>query len=110
MKICFEGRVTVAKEWNGVYMNTIDVRMPDGQVVTLDRDETNYDMHPDGTCDIEWHGVYKWDGENPDYNITEDDFRFAEIVSYSIEDDAPDEYDLTIISATIPLSREIVKE
>lgn len=110
MRICFEGSVTTTGEWNGVYMNTIGVRMPDGQVVTLDRDETDYDVYPDGTCDIEWRGVYKWNGESSDYGINEDDFRFAEIVSYSIEDDVPDEYDLTIISATIPLSREIVKE
>lgn len=110
MRIEFSGNVTTTDDWNGIFLNTVDVRMPDGSVITLDRDETNYDIYPDGSCDFEWRSVYKWDGNNPDYNIDEDDFRSAEIISYYIEDDVDDDYDLTIVSSTIPLGRDVVKE
>ena len=97
MKIEFTGTYKnkiVEKE--PLYLNTISIKRNDGKIVTIDRDETNYNIE-NGEADILFVGSYEWTNEAfyPKYeNI--DLYDNALIVGYEIEDDAPEDYDLII--------------
>lgn len=80
----------------GPWGNTISVKLKDGREIVLDRDQTEYTVNEDGTMTMEWLGVYIWNGENPDYDISEDMMNGAKIISIEIEEDADPDYDLII--------------
>ena len=98
MKIEFTGTYknkVVEKE--PLYLNTITIKRNDGEIVIIDRDETNYTIK-DGEIDILFRGSYEWNGEESIYLKNEDIdlYNNALIVGYEIEDDTPEGYDLII--------------
>lgn len=103
MKIEFHGtyKNEITKQY-GLMLNLLYVRLKSGDIITLDRDETEYTLE-NGTADIVFRNTYDWNSDEeeffPNYDLCPEDFDGAEIVEYEIEDDAPEGYDLEI---TIP--------
>ena len=98
MKIEFQGSYdNKITEQNGIMLNTISVKLKSGKILTLDRDETNFTLN-DGVAYIMFRNTYAWDSNNSisNYNLNPKDFDNATLIDYEIEDDAPDDYDLTI--------------
>lgn len=95
MTLYFTGTIHETKNCTGIWLNTISVKLSDGSIVTIDRDETEFTIE-DNKFQMQWNNVYIWNGETEDHNIDVDMFEGAAIVNYEIEDDADDEYELVI--------------
>ena len=85
-------------------INTLKAKLTTGSTITLDRNETEYDISEDGTLSMTWLGVYIWAidecfifGSNG--NIIDDEYSVQELnellenaeYEFELEDDAPDE-------------------
>lgn len=106
MRLSFAASVKETENTQGIWLNTITVRLKDGREVVLDRDQTDYSSlrvveYQQAYFDVEWSGVYVWDGENMDYSISADMFRDCVLVDYMIEEDADDEYVFKIMPKTL---------
>ena len=99
-----------------VMINTLKFRLPGSDtVITVDRDETEYDITPSGKLTMVWNSCYLW--AINDYNIfgcnglhiTDMDAvnEFKRLVAdagaqLELEDDAPDsDYEVNILSYSI---------
>lgn len=99
MKVEFKGSYkNKITKTSGLWLNTIELKLKTGEVVTLDRDEDEYTLEK-CKANIMFRGAYVWTGEVQDYDLVPEDFDGAEIIGYDVEDDAPEGYDLEI---TIP--------
>lgn len=98
MKAYMTGHLNETKFCKGIWLNTITVRLENGDFVTIDRDETSWTVNPDGSYEMEWDGVYQWDGESSNYDLNSTDFHDASIENIEIEDDADGDYRLDISS------------
>ena len=80
----------------GLMLNTITVRKVNGTIVVLDRDSSEYELD-NGVADVVFAGTYIWNDETgiPDYLENVSEFDGAELLDYEIEDDAPEDYDLS---------------
>lgn len=80
-----------------VMINTIDFRLSTREIITVDRDTTEYSIK-DGRLDMTWRGCYVWDGEHAYYPFGDDDLlKGAEVVSVDLEDDADEDYYVTVL-------------
>lgn len=99
MRLTFTAKIKETRECRGIWLNTILVRKKDGNIVTLDRDMTNYYISADGhSIQVEFRNVYAWDSETStaDYHLDHKDFEGAKLYHYEVEDDADDDYELVI--------------
>lgn len=95
MIIDFHGTINETENCKGVWINTIDIQLTNGNIITLDRD-TTYHYVVDGYLFMEWCGVYWWTGTMANYNLCAEMLEGAKIVNVCIEDDADLDYDVTI--------------
>lgn len=100
MRLRFLANVKETENSKGVMLNTITVEANDGKVYVLDRQTTsaNYEKVENDikTMNVEWIGVYIWDGENEIYDFNPSIFHNCKIVEYDVEDDADEDYELII--------------
>ncbi len=69
-----------------------------GEETVIDRDHTEYIYDPDtGTVNMQWSGLYIWDGENENYDIPENFAEIAKFKSLEVEDDADEDYRIECI-------------
>lgn len=92
MKIKFIG---VTNYIGSPYINVVIFKLSDGRTVVLNRERTEWSVNGD-VVDMIWRDCYILDGERCDYSITADDLKDAELVTGLTEDDAPEDYFLTI--------------
>lgn len=84
------------------YINLMTLLVNGKKFIALDRDRTEYDFDREtGRLDMTWLGLYIWDGEEPNYDVSEELFDNAEIVGIEIEDDAPEDYEFRLEGATV---------
>ena len=95
------------------FVATATLRTRDGRELTLDRDMTGYSLYEEGKLfgvGMTWRGLYLWDGERADYNVTPELF-YGAAISLVVEDDAPEGYSLKLYGAEtgdgIPLRVEV---
>ena len=83
-------------------INTATFETPDGKILTIDRDWTEYSCDEIGVelyrMRMDWHTCYIWDGECENYivgNLNDDETKpwtDLEFVDFDIEDDAGSDY------------------
>jgi hypothetical protein len=105
MRIEFRGKTN--KDY--CMVNTAQFKLPNGSIVTIDRDETIYAI-VDDTLNMEWEGCYLWAisdyyiFDQPAYlNNTEaiELFKSATLIYLELEDDADDDYEITDIEFSV---------
>lgn len=90
------------------YINYAKFRLPSGSIVTVDRQETDYNMDED-TLSMEWCDCYLW--EIDDINIFDKEYPLGEdavslfsqagLLELSIEDDAPADWKVNVVSWSV---------
>lgn len=79
-------------------INTITFLLSDGREVIIDRDTTEYTVE-NNNLSMLWRGCYIWDGGNKNYLDSESEINLffnAKIIDIDIEEDAPENYNVTI--------------
>ena len=99
-----------------VMINTLLLTLKSGAVLTIDRDETLYDIDEKGNLSMTWEGCYLWalDGFNifsSEYycGVRPADFEKNEFIkltegagaSFELEDDADEDYEVELVSYSI---------
>lgn len=79
-----------------IMINAAIFQTKDGELVTIDRDTTEYTIDDDGTLHMTWRNCYVWDSDKeiavyPDSKTIIDVLVHGRLVSLELEDDAPDE-------------------
>lgn len=97
------GKVRETEDCKGVWVNAAIVELADGRTVTVDRDETEFTVD-NGNVSMQWNNCYIWDGEQAEYNITEEMFEGARVKEIEVEDDADEEYDISFDPEDISFS------
>lgn len=90
MRICIDAKTNSSVP----YLNEMHIRTADGREVIIDRDQ-DADFWSNATNTIGhivWRGIYQWDGEKENYDLSKDLFRGAVIEEIEVEDDAPKGY------------------
>ena len=110
MRVSFKAKVTETDNCKGIWLNTIRVKLRNGEIVTLDRNETEFSINGHD-ADIEFCNVYSWDSgtdeENyANYNLFAEDFFGAKLLDWEVEDDADDDYKLRIIKKSLHFTFE----
>lgn len=85
MNIYFEGKTN----YREIMVNNAIFILKDGSKVTVDRDETGFSFYGNGQYEMQWSGIYIWDGEKGDYVDDESIFDGAFLDKIEYEDDAP---------------------
>ncbi len=92
MNIYFEGKTN----YREIMVNNATFILKDGSKVTVDRDETGFSFNGNNKFEMQWSGIYIWDGEKGNYVEDESIFDGAILDEIEIEDDAPADYRLTV--------------
>lgn len=78
------------------WINTAIFAAEDGTEFVLDRCHTEYSFNPEtGEQPMEWRDVYLWDGEDENYDIPENLIKNATLKELEVEDDAPEDYEIS---------------
>lgn len=93
MVLHFEGKTN----GDSVYINAARFILPTGERIVIDRDTTEYTI-VDGKLSMDWFGCYVWDGEKRNYDMPTSCV-FSNLAGVEIEDDAPEDYELSITNA-----------
>ena len=66
--------VLLGENPNALWINTaLFKNKKTGEIVTMDRNQTEYSIKDD-TIEILWRDVYRWDGEEEQYDMDPDNF------------------------------------
>ena len=100
MEIGFFGNYKNSKVENGLLLNTITVKLKNGQIQKLDRTGTKVTFEK-GKALITFIGTYIWDEDEAQFCHDRNKYLSANIIDYELEDEAEDGYDLEIPSQPI---------
>lgn len=87
-----------------VMINTAKFTLPNGDVLTIDRNSTEYSIDENGNLEMEWDDCYLWaingchifDGEAYIDNIFElSELLENSMLEFELEDDADEDYEVT---------------
>ena len=75
MILYFDGMYKVGiGEFGHPLINTIDfINKRTGEIITIDRDESDASWEDDGTFSARWKGCYMWNGRGRNYDVSASD-------------------------------------
>ena len=91
MRIAFTGTTNDDFIW----VNSITFQLKDGNVVSIDRNRTEY-IVADGEYEMIWNACYALNGRKHDYGLSWKMFEDAKILHVDISDAAPENYGFDI--------------